>query len=572
MKKIKITEQQANMLKDLGKTKVLKITQEQYNRIIELERLNEMDLSSPITRGFHSNMSKEARKDFQKTKIPGITEMYKAFINEVYGLTESDPLLGESRFKKLAKLMEACGMINHNRIVKEKFGGDKNKVKEIISLGLQKMHESGSVYSAMEIMEEALDLSKDMPAENIFKSKVKEFLEKNYNNARHDGIINYIKRKYDNGDYKEAWLTINRTKNITEVGDYPMGAANDPRAPYNQEDNMSEPTTPQNVIYDVIWNDNENAIMTKDGELYIFNIDAFDRDDYAEYAERETSTDYDEDGPYTLYSDEFEVDGDVIERYVNDNLGLLSTGIGILDYEDGYNIVKFDEELKRMFNNELNQLNFNETTTASSSGAFVGKMNDTSNNQSNVSDELITDEVSYDKNTFLSVINNLSSIINTPQLDPNQIINNQSELVDYAREMANYDDTEDNEINRKFPLTSRKIPFMINKLIEKAEESLFGGITQDYIDYINGVYAFLNHVKRNSTQDNEITEQGIGSVGAYDTPGFASSEFMGTKGKSGKAPVKTSVKPYMKGAQEVKVKEKCKKYPYCDQGPDAIEI
>lgn len=38
MKRIKISEQQANMLKDLGKTKVLKITQEQYNKIVSLEK------------------------------------------------------------------------------------------------------------------------------------------------------------------------------------------------------------------------------------------------------------------------------------------------------------------------------------------------------------------------------------------------------------------------------------------------------------------------------------------------------------------------------------------------------
>ena len=36
MAKIKITEEQANMLKEMGKTKVLKVTQEQYNKILEM--------------------------------------------------------------------------------------------------------------------------------------------------------------------------------------------------------------------------------------------------------------------------------------------------------------------------------------------------------------------------------------------------------------------------------------------------------------------------------------------------------------------------------------------------------
>jgi len=47
MKKIKINETQANMLKEIGVSKVLKVTQEQYNRIVEMEQLSEkIDLVS----------------------------------------------------------------------------------------------------------------------------------------------------------------------------------------------------------------------------------------------------------------------------------------------------------------------------------------------------------------------------------------------------------------------------------------------------------------------------------------------------------------------------------------------
>jgi hypothetical protein len=41
--------------------------------------------------------------------------------------------------------------------------------------------------------------------------------------------------------------------------------------------------------------------------------------------------------------------------------------------------------------------------------------------------------------------------------------------------------------------------------------------------------------------EEQLEEQGIGSVGAYDTPGFASSEFMGTAGKKGGAPVNNGI-------------------------------
>lgn len=66
----------------------------------------------------------------------------------------------------------------------------------------------------------------------------------------------------------------------------------------------------------------------------------------------------------------------------------------------------------------------------------------------------------------------------------------------------------------------------------------------------------------------------VGGVGGfYDTSGFPASEFMGTKGKKGKVRVKKT-QPSLKnlGYQKVRVKEKCKTFPYCDQSPDAIEF
>ena len=86
MKKIRINEEQANMLKNIEKTKVLKVTQEQYDRIVETERLVEMDLSSPIERQFSQELDSTSEKEFNNTKIPGIAnESYEAFINELYG-------------------------------------------------------------------------------------------------------------------------------------------------------------------------------------------------------------------------------------------------------------------------------------------------------------------------------------------------------------------------------------------------------------------------------------------------------------------------------------------------------
>jgi hypothetical protein len=73
--------------------------------------------------------------------------------------------------------------------------------------------------------------------------------------------------------------------------------------------------------------------------------------------------------------------------------------------------------------------------------------------------------------------------------------------------------------------------------------------------------------------DEATTVGGVGGV--YDTPGFAASKFMGTAGKKGKAPVKKKQpNDVLKnlGYQKVRVKEKCKRFPYCNQSPEAIEF
>jgi hypothetical protein len=73
--------------------------------------------------------------------------------------------------------------------------------------------------------------------------------------------------------------------------------------------------------------------------------------------------------------------------------------------------------------------------------------------------------------------------------------------------------------------------------------------------------------------DEATTVGGVGGV--YDTPGFPASKFMGTAGKKGKAPVKKKQpNDVLKnlGYQKVRVKEKCKRFPYCNQSPEAIEF
>ena len=73
--------------------------------------------------------------------------------------------------------------------------------------------------------------------------------------------------------------------------------------------------------------------------------------------------------------------------------------------------------------------------------------------------------------------------------------------------------------------------------------------------------------------DEATTAAEVGGV--YDTPGFPPSEFMGTAGKKGKAPVNkgiTHAKLAYPGGDFVKIKNRCARFPYCNQSPEAIKI
>tara|TARA_B110000285_G_scaffold29184_1_gene29445 strand:- start:2 stop:811 length:810 start_codon:yes stop_codon:yes gene_type:complete len=206
MKKIKISEQQANMLQELGKTKVLKVTKEQYNKIIESERLSENAGPSGVDHSFNTSFNGEAKNTFKDTKIK-LEELYKKFVNELYGMNEGS----EVNYGKLHKLMEVAGLIKNGRLVKDKFRNDKNIVKEIISMGLCEMHEGGNEYSAMSLMEDLVN-SEDTPInENedygFIGDKVKNWLDKYYNESA-DGNIKHIASLFDKGNYNLAYTQI----------------------------------------------------------------------------------------------------------------------------------------------------------------------------------------------------------------------------------------------------------------------------------------------------------------------------------------------------------------------------
>jgi len=150
MKKIKITKEQAKMLKEMSKTpqtSVLKITQEQYDKIVQSERAMISEKPVPpsiqIATNFDRITTKETKKFMKK-----LEETYNDFISELYSLKE-----GGGVYENLIKLMEIAGMVENRRIKKEAFLNDSNVVKEVISHALQEISNGASNYQVMEMME-----------------------------------------------------------------------------------------------------------------------------------------------------------------------------------------------------------------------------------------------------------------------------------------------------------------------------------------------------------------------------------------------------------------------------------
>lgn len=174
-----------------------------------------------------------------------------------------------------------------------------------------------------------------------------------------------------------------------EEDNYPMGANEDPSAPWNQKE-PNPGITPQNRPLDLLWWHQENAIFEKDGKYYVFNVETVDKNEFANYASRdETPIGRDEDGMMDVEYGDWEMDSNIIDSYVNDNYANLSLGKGYSDYENGKQLVEIDQEMidelmalvkhisdpakKQELISTLSNLSLSETT-ASSSGAFVAPM------------------------------------------------------------------------------------------------------------------------------------------------------------------------------------------------------
>jgi len=130
----------------------------------------------------------------------------------------------------------------------------------------------------------------------------------------------------------------------------PAGAQFDTNAPYNKSDNTRPGSKSDVIKYSAVWYDTGIALL-KDvsGNLYVFDTDSVEMDEYEPYADREeTFEGFDEEGDPILEYGDWEMNGEVVENYVNDNLEYITIGKGISAYESGeYNMAMIDDELRQ---------------------------------------------------------------------------------------------------------------------------------------------------------------------------------------------------------------------------------
>jgi len=132
---------------------------------------------------------------------------------------------------------------------------------------------------------------------------------------------------------------------------YPWGAEYDSSAPWNQVDNTRAGEKAKKSVYDLIWSDNTEFAFFKgpDGNTYVLYIDSINRDDLEPYADREEMyMGRDEDGMPDIEYGDWEITGEVLYNYVNDNLDSMRIGKGLDDFESAeYDLVALDEELRQ---------------------------------------------------------------------------------------------------------------------------------------------------------------------------------------------------------------------------------
>lgn len=283
-----------NSLKE-GKKNVILITKEQYNRIFASNLLTESEIKEP-------------------TSIDHVTE------------NEESPELHTAVIKLISDIYNNPTQAGIDQFWKDKGLTWDDIEKYLCNIGLL-IPTEGDKYI---IAKKYNGLAFTTPAEAIqaIESQIKYLIEKK-------GI-------------PASSETENKSLETEDSG-YPAGAGDSSDAPFNKRDMSTKPIKSSAPKLETVAMNNEIAILKDNGgTLYAFFYFDINRKDFGEYADRtRTRVGTDDSGePDFEYSDDFEIDANAINHFVNDKLSVLSKGEGADAFEQGVNLVKIDSGLK----------------------------------------------------------------------------------------------------------------------------------------------------------------------------------------------------------------------------------
>lgn len=315
-----------------------------------------------------------------------------------------------------------------------------------------------------------------------------------------------------------------KRRSVEEDSGYPAGAVNDPRAPYNQGNpQVSTPDEPSHHKFTVVAFGREIVLLkSNDGKLFAYYYEDVDREELEPYSERTVShSEEDEDGKYDVYSDEWEIDGEVIEKYVNDNLDYIEVGTEPSDWEAGDKIALVTPEIKQeilsIWGNEeqiAQKLNaVGETTSAGgSSGAYVGAMSKGPIAKSNVASQMkdIIGEVDDEGSIKTNIISTLEGFTNE-KVSPEKWLAYGPKLKEVVDKIQGLDDEEWNFL----------ITFIVRTLqgaethLKKKDESSLDVFNRN----MAGLNNFISHFSKSIGEaTTTVSAGGDSGTFAYDAP------------------------------------------------------
>lgn len=323
MRKIKIKESQVKMLQSIGQKRKLILTEEQFNRISQIEGLSLADKVS-------NNFKKEGKGlgikfESEVTLSESLTVDLLTFAQEIIGLLKE--ILSNPSQAGLSTFWKELGVTRG-----ELFGflSDFGIITVITIQGIKKY--------------------------GVVRKNLIRNIKKLYNFIKNDNPQQQTK--------------------IEEDGGYPAGADNDSRAPWNQDNKATERRMVP-INYELVYKNNEMAILKRGDKLFFFYYAGIDKKEFEMFSQ----IPYDEYGPDDYDYGDWEIDGEAIELYFNNNVKHLKIGSGISDYESG-DVVLIDNEVKNSIldtfgpDEKLESVLsvIGETTMAASSGQFTGKL------------------------------------------------------------------------------------------------------------------------------------------------------------------------------------------------------